>query len=236
MNGLQRRWRNFEIRLQKSERVQNALKALYSRYVTFCERTIRWDRIGVESVEADIARGVPRILCFWHEQLVMMPYIRDDWSDHGAGAMVSRHADAQILAEHLRTRIGLEIIEVGTSDVNTGPVREAVRHLRAGKTLAITVDGPLGPARVPKPGALVIAALAGLPVTPCAYAVTRSIRLKTWDRMVIPLPWSRGVISVGEGFLPASRMTELETEADLAKLTDLINAQSALCEERLNRV
>lgn len=233
MNRLQRHWRNLEIRLQKSDRVQNLLKALYARYVAFCYRTIRWDRLGMESYEADIARGVPRLLCFWHEQLIMMAYMRD-WSDHGGGAVVSRHADAQIMAEHMRG-LGIEIIEVGTSDVNIGPVRDSVRHLRAGKTLAITVDGPMGPAREPKPGALVIATLAQLPVTPCAYAVSRSIRLRTWDRLIVPLPWCRGVFSVGQGFTPKPRMSENEMADAQAKLTELINAQEAICAAHLRK-
>ncbi|MEM8956781.1 MAG: DUF374 domain-containing protein [Pseudomonadota bacterium] len=233
MNGLQRRWRNFEIRLQKSDRIQNALKALYTRYVSFCYRTIRWERLGLEIYEADVARGVPRLLCFWHEQLVMMPYMRD-WSDHGAGAIVSRHADAQIMAAHMRG-MGIEIIEVGTSDVNIGPVRDSVRHLRAGKTLAITVDGPMGPAREPKPGALVIASLARLPVSPCACTVTRFIRLRTWDRLIVPLPWGRGVISVGEGFTPKPKMTEAEMTEAQARLTDLIEAQEDICAQHLKQ-
>lgn len=233
VNGLQRRWRNFEIRLQKSDRVQNALKALYSRYVSFCYRTIRWERLGMESYEADIARGVPRLLCFWHEQLVMMAYMRD-WSDHGGGAVVSRHADAQILADHMRG-LGIEIIEVGTSDVNVGAIRASVRHLRASKTLAITVDGPLGPAREPKAGALVIASLARLPVSPCAYAVSRSIRLRTWDRLIVPLPWCRGVYSVGQGFMPKPKMTEAEMAEAQAKLTELIDAQEEICARHLQQ-
>lgn len=231
MTGLKRRWRNFEIALQKNRRVQSLLRTLYSSYVSWVYRSTRWERVGVESYEADIARGVPRLICFWHEQLVMMPYMRD-WSDHGAAAMVSDHADAQVMADHMRG-MDIDIIELGTSDVNTGALREAVRHLRQGGSLAITVDGPMGPARDPKPGALVIAGLAGLPVSPCAYQVSRAIRLKTWDRLIFPLPWGRGVISIGQGFSPSARMTEEEMGAARERLKVLIEEQEAICQQRL---
>ncbi|MCV6597850.1 MAG: DUF374 domain-containing protein [Mangrovicoccus sp.] len=231
MKALQRRWRNFEIRMQKSARVQGALKAFYARYVNFCARRIRWEKLGLESFEIDIARGSPRIMCFWHEQLVMMPYLRG-WDDHGAAAMVSRHADAQVMADHLRS-LGLNIIELGTSEINTGPVREAVRSLRAGNSLAITVDGPMGPARVPKEGALVISGLSQSPIMPAAYALTHSLRLKTWDRMVIPLPWGRGVIALGDCYQPKRKMTSEEMADAITHLTSLIEEQERICNAHL---
>ncbi|MEM1360260.1 MAG: lysophospholipid acyltransferase family protein [Pseudomonadota bacterium] len=194
--------------------------------------TIRWEKIGTESYEADIARGVPRLICFWHEQLVMMPHLRE-WNDHRAVAMVSRHADAQFMAAHMRN-LGVEVIELGTSDVNTGALREAVRLLRNGKTLAITVDGPMGPAREVKPGALVIGGLAGFPVSPCAYQVSRAIRLRTWDRLIIPLPWGRGVVSIGQGFAPKARLSDDEMTAACQRLKSLIDEQEAICVQRLS--
>jgi len=96
VNRLQRRWRDFEIRLQKSTRVQGALRRLFAAYVNFVFRTTRWERIGFESYEADIARGIPRVLCCWHERLMFTPYLRD-WTDHGLTVIeeeVLRHAEA----------------------------------------------------------------------------------------------------------------------------------------------
>ena len=84
-------------------------------------------------------------------------------------------------------------------------------------------------------GALVVAALAQLAVTPCASGVTRSIRLRTWDRLIVPLPWCRGVFSVGQGVTPKPRMSESEMADAQAKLTELINAQEAICAAHLRK-
>jgi hypothetical protein len=231
VNRLKRRWRDLEIRMQKSRRVQNALRKLFSAYVNFAFRTIRWERIGFESYEADIARGIPRVLCCWHERLFFTPYLRD-WTDHKLTVMASQHADARIASANLVER-GIGLIELATSGDNSAALKEAVKTVRAGNSLGITVDGPFGPPRVAKRGALVIAGLAGVQAAPCSYAVSRSIRLKTWDGFVVPLPWSRGVLAVGDGFMPEKRMSEAEFDAACTRLSGLIDDLTAACEARL---
>jgi hypothetical protein len=69
--------------------------------------------------------------------------------------------------------------------------------LAAGDNVVITPDGPRGPRRVAAPGVAQLAALAGLPVMPCAARTSRARVLGSWDRMVLPLPFARGVIVVG---------------------------------------
>lgn len=231
LDGLRKRWRRVEVGLQRSARVQGALRRLYAGYVGFAFRTTRWRRIGFESYEADIARGVPRVLCCWHERIAFISYLRD-WSDHGLAVLASRHADAQILVRDLESR-GIEVIPLASSGDNSAELRAAVRALKAGRSLGITVDGPMGPARQVKPGALVIAGLAGVQATPCAYAVSRYVRLPTWDRFILPLPWSRGVLAVGDGFVPPRRMDATETAAACTRLAALIDDLTARCEAAL---
>lgn len=234
MTSLKKRWRRFEVRVQRNERVQAGLKRLFSAYINFVFRTTKWQKIGFESYEADIARGVPRVLCCWHARLAFTPYLRD-WSDHSLTVMASLHADAQIAAANVAER-GIGVINLATSGDNSLAIREAVRVLRKGGSLGVTVDGPLGPARVAKPGALVIAGLAGVQAAPCTYAVSRSIRLKTWDGFLLPLPWSRGVLAVGDGFTPDKRLSEMEMAAACDRLGALIDDLTEACEARLKPV
>ena len=60
--------------------------------------------------------------------------------------------------------------------------------------IGLTPDGPRGPRRVAAPGVAQLAALAGVPVLPCAARTSHRIGLNTWDRMGIPLPFGRGVV------------------------------------------
>ncbi|MCA8884316.1 MAG: DUF374 domain-containing protein [Rhodobacteraceae bacterium] len=231
MTRLKKFWRRIEVRLQRSRRVQGALQAVFSAYVNFVFRTTRWERLGFESYEADIARGIPRVLCCWHARLIFTPYLRD-WTDHKLTAMASGHADAQIASENLRRR-GVEVIELATSGDNTGAMKAAVKALRQGRSLGITVDGPFGPPLQAKPGALVIAGLAGVQAAPCSYDVTWKIRLRTWDSFVVPLPFGRGVLAVGDGFTPAKRMSEDEMAAATGRLSGLIRDLDDACAARL---
>lgn len=233
LKDLKKRWRRFEVRLQQNETLQNAVRGLISAYVGFTYRRIRWEWIGLESLEADIARGVPRVLCCWHEQLMFAPYLRN-WSDHHLFIMASRHADAQLATANMEKMPGVTILHVATSGDNSGPIRDCVKLIRKGSSMGIAVDGPMGPPKVPKPGAVVIAGLAGVECSPVAYAVTRKFRLASWDRFIMPFPWGRGVIAVGDGFRPPRRMSEDDTAAATRRLGEIIDDLHAVCEARLH--
>jgi lysophospholipid acyltransferase (LPLAT)-like uncharacterized protein len=234
LDQLKKRWRRLEIRLQKSRRVQRVLQDFYSGYLGFVFRTIRWEKIGFESYEADIARGVPRVLGCWHARLAFTSYLRD-WTDHPLTVLASQHADARIATENMRRR-GIAVIELATSGNNSKAIRDAVRAVRAGSSLGIAVDGPLGPPLVAKPGAITIAGLAGVQVAPCSYAVSRSLRLRSWDRFILPLPWCRGVLAVGDGFIPPTRLEPAEIEAATLRLAGMIDDLTRRCEQQLSRV
>ncbi len=219
--------------MQKNARLQRLLQRIYAAYVHAAFRTTRWERIGFESYEADIARGVPRVLCSWHSRIVYMPHARD-WRDHPVHALASAHADARIASADLAAR-HVQLIEVPTSGASAATLRAAVQALKAGGSLMVPVDGPLGPREVAKPGALVMAGLAGVQVAPITYALRPAIRLHTWDGFILPLPFARGVMAVGDGFVPPARMDEATRDANCLRLAGLISKLTETCEARLRR-
>lgn len=72
-----------------------------------------------------------------------------------------------------------------------------LRLLLSGGVVGITPDGPQGPKRKASPGVAQLAALAGVPILPCAARTSRQVLLSTWDRMGIPLPFGRGFVVCG---------------------------------------
>lgn len=79
----------------------------------------------------------------------------------------------------------------------------------AGFSPVVTPDGPFGPRRVAKPGALIVARESGLPIQPWAASVRPSLRLRQrWDRQIVPLPFSRIHVSAGPRltFRPRERL------------------------------
>jgi lysophospholipid acyltransferase (LPLAT)-like uncharacterized protein len=77
-------------------------------------------------------------------------------------------------------------------------LREFIRRARNGSNLVFTPDGPKGPPRQVKDGVIFAAQATGLPIVPVAFAASRKKRLKSWDKMVVPLPLSRVIYLYGE--------------------------------------
>jgi lysophospholipid acyltransferase (LPLAT)-like uncharacterized protein len=90
---------------------------------------------------------------------------------------------------------------------------------------AITVDGSKGPRRYCKPGAIVVARMAGVSIVPIGFAARRFWRAPSWDRHVVPMPGTKVVISVGE---PMAVVRDMDSDTLEARRHDL--------EERVNRL
>lgn len=214
--------RSIERRLRKSRAVQGALVSLYTRYILFVLRSTRWRHVGFDAVEADLAAGRPHVLCLWHERLALAPFFRD-WRGTPVAALASAHEDARVL-EPVFARMGIGYIALRSSGDNSAVLRAAVRALRAGTTLGVTPDGPLGPRRTAKPGAVLLAAMSGAPLTPIAFATSRRIVLPSWDRFVLPLPWGRGAFVAGDSMTVPPRPEDDAVRAMLAELGRAIDA------------
>jgi hypothetical protein len=77
-------------------------------------------------------------------------------------------------------------------------MREMLGLLRSDRDLGIAADGPRGPLEVLKPGAAQLGRLSGKAVIPISFSASFAIRFTSWDRFMLPLPFSRGVYFVGE--------------------------------------
>jgi len=77
-------------------------------------------------------------------------------------------------------------------------LREVVRRLREGWDAAFTPDGPRGPRHVVQPGVIEAARLSGAPIVPVSFACRSGWFLRSWDRFLIPRPFTKGVVLYGE--------------------------------------
>jgi lysophospholipid acyltransferase (LPLAT)-like uncharacterized protein len=109
---------------------------------------------------------------------------------------VSQHNDGQLIGVVVR-QFGIEPVLGSSSRGGANGLRQLLRLLRRGAMVGITPDGPRGPRRVAARGVAQLAALAAVPILPCAARTSRRIVLHTWDRMAIPLPFGRGIVVCG---------------------------------------
>ena len=127
------------------------------------------------------------IISFWHEYILSAaPGIG---SSSNITALCSQHRDGEFVAMTCEGA-GMNVVRGSTSKGGAAAIRQ-LKHFAKFSNIGLTPDGPRGPRRKMSPGAIFLAAKLGLPIIPIGIGVSNPIRLKTWDRFVIPKPWSR---------------------------------------------
>jgi 3-deoxy-D-manno-octulosonic-acid transferase len=183
----------------------SALAAAYVRLV-YATSTIKRDPADTD---AKLFDHHPQILAMWHGQFLLLPKLKPK-RPADVRAMVSRHGDAAIIGAVLQ-KFGMDLIRgagAGKRKRNRGgatALRESLRALSSGATVAMTADVPPGPARRAGEGIATLATLSGRPVVPFAIATRRFFALPTWSRFTINLPFSTLVIVIGDPVRVATR-------------------------------
>lgn len=225
-------------RLLRSPAAQIAAARTLGLYLEFALRTTRWTLHGAEHL-APHAAGAPCIVACWHERLAVIPIlwimVRRQGTRAPAHALVSRHRDGRLIGEVMR-RFKVEPVHGSRSNAAKGgdkggsaSVLSLVAALGRGGHVAITPDGPRGPRREAAPGVAQIAALSGAPVLPAAAQTTRRRILRSWDRMIVPLPFGRGVIVCEPRIEVPREGWAVALPAIAAALTEAADRADALC-------
>ncbi len=187
---------------------QAAIVAVAVGYLRLIWKTGRWRWIGREHGETLAAQGRMPVLCFWHARmLIMAPAWPADRKIHMLG---SAHRDGRLIARVI-AHFGISSVIGSTSRGAASGLRSMAALLRRGECVAITPDGPRGPRMRAQIGVASIAKLGLAPVLPVSYSTSRGIQLGSWDRLLLPLPFDRGVIIVGKPI-------EVAADADAAGL------------------
>src|SRR5262245_25031620 len=192
--------------------------------------TLRIEYIGAEALRARWARGEQAIISFWHNRLLMLPVVADG---RPICIMVSHHRDGEI-ATNLLGAWGVTTVRGSASRGAVAGFLRLVDAYRHGHNLAVLPDGPRGPRYVAKPGVVHLAKAVGGPIYPMAYAASRAVRLRSWDQLIVPLPFARMFIEVGEPLAvpPHASAQQLEgcrseRERRLVALTAAVDARVA---------
>jgi len=134
------------------------------------------------------------VLVHWHHQLACCICFH---RGRRAAALVSRSSDGEFINGALRL-LGYETVRGSSSKGAARALILLLRKAGEGFSLAMTPDGPKGPARKAQPGALYLAQKTGLPILPISCATAWRIVFNSWDRFNFPLPFSRAAIVYGE--------------------------------------
>ena len=217
-------------RLLAHPRTQALLAWLLAAWLGFVHRTTRW-QLQIDPAAADLFRnGRPLILALWHERL---PPLVCQWTrlsdpatrpPHRLHFVISAHRDGRLVAA-IAAHVGVASVEGSTSRGGREAMQRMLALLKGGQAaVGITPDGPRGPRRVAQPGVAALAQLSGAPVVCAGAATARHRRLRSWDRMMVSLPFGRGALVVGAPLAIDRRADQADA---LAAITQALNAACA---------
>lgn len=181
--------------------------------------TWRIDEVNDPAFEALLAAREPFIYALWHARLLSLTY-----SHRGldVAVLISRHRDGELITRIVE-RLGYVTARGSSTRGGEAGMREMIAWAREGRTLAITPDGPRGPAGKVKPGVVALATLLKLPVVPVSGASSADWRMRSWDRFRVPKPFARVAISHGAP-LRFTAGTPEQAEADRRRIEDALEA------------
>lgn len=177
--------------------------------------------------EDPFASGAPFLAALWHRGFLVAAFT---WRDRGVAVPVSRSRDGDRIDAVLR-RLGYAESPRGSSSRGaTTLLRTMIRRVRAGQTLGMLPDGPRGPAGHAKPGVVALARSTGLPLVPVGVAARPARRLGSWDRALLPLPFSRVHCHYGTPLHVPKRAGEAEIERIRRELEEALHELDARME------
>lgn len=212
--------------------IQNALAWTLAQWMRFCIRTIRWTHEN-EALAEEVWRDGGGVLCaFWHSRIGLSPACWPRDRAQAAKALISLSADGEFIAKAV-ARQGFPAVRGSSANKDkakqakggTQALRDGLKQLKHG-ALAVTPDGPRGPARQMAEGLPLMAKISKAPVLFIGMSCSPAIRLNSWDKALLPLPFGKGAVVWDKAWYPegsdlahvttawAERLTAVEARAD----------------------
>lgn len=180
--------------------IQAVLAWTLAQWMRFCFATIRWTHHNQTVAEKVWADGGGVLCAFWHSRIGLSPACWPLDRAQPAKALISLSPDGQFIAKAVALQ-GIPAVRGSSANKDKADrakggsqaLRDGLRQLKVG-ALAITPDGPRGPMREMAEGLPLLARLSKAPVLFIGMSCNPAIRLNSWDRAILPLPFGRGAI------------------------------------------
>lgn len=180
-------------------------------------RTLRFeleDRADLASVPPNESR----IWAIWHNRVLLFPTIMRRFARNREGsALISASRDGAFLAEFVQ-RYGYQAVRGSSSKKGASAVRQLSEVMARGRDLAITPDGPRGPAYELGAGIVYLAQNTGAAVMPLGLEFSNCWRLRSWDRFFVPKPFSTVRVIYGPTHHVRATSSEAEFEEERLRL------------------
>jgi lysophospholipid acyltransferase (LPLAT)-like uncharacterized protein len=199
--------------------------ALFSRagggFVRALAATWRFRVLNGEVVTRLRAAKTPIIFVLWHGQLLPLLY---QHRGEGAAVLISEHGDGEIIAR-IATRLGYTTVRGSTSRGAARALLGLARVVGDGRDVAVTPDGPRGPAKTFAPGPIIVAQRTGAPIVAATAVASSAWRLGSWDRFMIPRPFARVTVSYSDPvYVDAENAKDAATPENIERMRVLLES------------
>jgi lysophospholipid acyltransferase (LPLAT)-like uncharacterized protein len=174
----------------------------------------------------------PLITSFWHACIIPSTYL---FRNFGVRVMSSNSYDGEYMGRIIR-KFGFVAVKGSSSRNAVRALLGLRRALQSGWTVAFSLDGPRGPRYKVKPGPVSLARSSGVPLSMFHIAVERAWVLNTWDRLIIPKPFSRVLLRFGKLIPVPSDASEEDLERYQQQLQDSLDRVCEFAEENIQKV
>lgn len=178
----------------------NVLPGIVYLFLLLLGRSMRFREVNREAVDRLWLDGRSVIVCFWHGRLLAMPFAS---ARRPTKVLISRHGDGEFIARVV-SHFGLGAVRGSYRKASVSSLREILSELKQGTTIGITPDGPKGPRHQVKPGIVELARMTRSPIVPVTYGASRKKVFSSWDRFVLPYPFSRVLFVWGDPIFVAA--------------------------------
>ncbi len=166
------------------------------------------------------------IYASWHQR---MSFFARYLSKKRLIIMISQSRDGEYGAR-IAKFLGFEYVRGSSTRGGLSALKRMVSYLRSGRSVGILVDGPLGPPRIVKKGAIMISSMSQVPIVPIVWSCSRFWVLNSWDRYMIPKPFSKVVIKYGEPIFVPYKAKDEEIELYRKRLQECLNRDTDWCD------
>lgn len=175
--------------------ISNLKLSLLTLLIKFLYGSCRWRVSGFNYVESLLHKNSSFIIAYWHGNM-FIPYLK--LAKYQFNILAGFHRDAE-LGVNIGEKLGWKFLR-GSSSQNGSEVFQQIVELllKPNNVLAITPDGPKGPAKIPKPGTVRAAQKTGVPIIPAAGRSRRSWGFTNWDTFYVTKPFTRIELKFGE--------------------------------------
>jgi lysophospholipid acyltransferase (LPLAT)-like uncharacterized protein len=200
---------------------------LYGVVCLWCA-TLRMKNLNREAEDQIKSLTGPYILTLWHGRIFYLFYYLRNRPDYFL--LISPSADGDLLAKLARL-MGYSVIRGSTFKKAVPAARSLIRILRSGKRIIIIADGSRGPCCVAQSGSIQLAGITKMPLFPMTFSAKNKVTLNTWDKFILPFPFTLCSINFGSEINLASRSSKEMVEEKRLELETKLNQLSSECDK-----